>query len=134
MARGTLPRAALAATAVAATVVATVVAVVVVVAVATALIGARPATAHAATAAPQAAAVTVGAATDAPNRPPVTANEFLPEERNLSDCVGALERPGCGSEARGGWRQTLVFLAVAAGLVLVFGRIAWSARRSRQRA
>jgi hypothetical protein len=78
--------------------------------------------------------IAVGATTGAPDRPPVTANDFLPEERNLSDCVGAHERPGCGSEARGGWRQALVFLAVAVGLVLVFGRIAWSARRSRPRA
>ena len=131
MLRGPLPRAALAATV---ATVAAVAAVVTVVAVATLLIAVRPTTAQAATPAPEAAAVAVGAATDAPDRPPVTANEFLPEERNLSDCVGALERPGCGSEARGGWRQTLVFLAVAAGLVLVFGRIAWSARRSRQRA
>lgn len=65
--------------------------------------------------------------------PPVTVNEFLPEERNLGDCVGALERPGCGSEARGGWRQTLVFVAVAGGLALVLGRVAWATRRRSER-
>ncbi len=122
MSRGLLLRAALAA------------ALAVVVAGATLLITTHPTTAQAAAAAPPVAAIPVEGVTDVPDRPPVTANDFLPEERNLSDCVGALERPGCGSEARGGWRQTLVFLVVAAGLVLVFGRIAWSARRSRQRA
>ena len=61
--------------------------------------------------------------------PATTVNEFLPEEQNLSDCIGALERPGCGSKARGGWRQTLTFTVMAAGLVLVFGRIFWAARK-----
>lgn len=69
-----------------------------------------------------------------PPPPPVTINDFIPEDRNLSDCIGALERPGCGSEARGGWRQALIFVVVAGGLALVFGRIAWSARRRRQSA
>jgi hypothetical protein len=105
-----------------------------VVAAATLLSAGRPAAAQAAGVVPHAATMAVERSPDDPDRPPVTANDFLPEERNLSDCVGALERPGCGSEARGGWRQTLVFLVVAAGLALVFGRIAWSARRSRQRA
>jgi hypothetical protein len=74
----------------------------------------------------------VHASTD-PQPPPVTSNDFLPQERDLSECVGALERPGCGSEARGGWHQTLVFVAVAGGLAVVFGRIAWAARRNRSR-
>ena len=73
------------------------------------------------------------AATDPPPPPPpVTENEFLPEERNLGDCVGALERPGCGSEERGGWRLTLVLVAVGTGLVVIIGRIVWAARRNRQ--
>ncbi len=42
--------------------------------------------------------------------PPTTIvdNPFLPDEQNLSDCISALPRPECGSEARGGWRQILV--------------------------
>jgi hypothetical protein len=61
--------------------------------------------------------------------PPVSANEFFPEERNVTDCIGVLERPGCGSENRGGWRQLLVFGVIAAGLVIVFGKITIEVRR-----
>lgn len=76
----------------------------------------------------------VGADDGAPpvTAPTVTANEFLPENADVTDCIGALERPGCGSESRGGWRQTLVFGLMAAGLVLVFGRVAVAVRRSRR--
>jgi hypothetical protein len=59
-----------------------------------------------------------------------TVNDFFPEERDLTDCLGALERPGCGSSARGGWGQTAVFGVMITGLVVVFGRIAWGARRT----
>ncbi len=61
--------------------------------------------------------------------PESTVNDFIPEDQNLSDCLGALERPGCGSESRGGWRQTLTFSVMALGLVVVFGRVFWSARK-----
>lgn len=64
--------------------------------------------------------------------PPVTANEFLPENRDLTDCIGALQRPGCGSEARGGWRQTLVFVVMGAAMVFVFTRVAIGVRRNRR--
>ncbi|NQY57914.1 MAG: hypothetical protein HRT86_15785 [Ilumatobacteraceae bacterium] len=64
--------------------------------------------------------------------PPVTDNEFLPDERNLSDCVGALQRPGCGSEARGGWRQTLVFIIMGVAMIGVFGRVAYGVYRGRK--
>lgn len=60
------------------------------------------------------------------------ANPFLPESRDLSDCVGMLQRPGCGSESRGGWHQNAVAIAMIAGLLLVFGRIAWGVRRSQK--
>lgn len=64
--------------------------------------------------------------------PPVTDNDFIPDERNLSDCIGALERPGCGSESRGGWRQNLVFVVMGLGLVVVFWRVAVTVRRGRE--
>lgn len=60
------------------------------------------------------------------------ANPFLPENRDLSDCVGMLQRPGCGSESRGGWHQNAVAVVMIAGLLLVFGRVAWGVRRSQQ--
>ena len=62
------------------------------------------------------------------------ANPFLPEDRNLTECIGMLQRPGCGSEARGGWHQNLVAIAMITGLVIVFGRVAWGVRRSQKNA
>jgi hypothetical protein len=64
-------------------------------------------------------------------RPPVTASDFLPDDANLSDCIGLVERPGCGSEARGGIGQTAVFVALVAGLGLIFWRITAGVRRNR---
>ncbi len=61
------------------------------------------------------------------------ANPFLPENRDLTDCVGMLQQPGCGSEARGGWHQNAVAIVMISGLLLVFGRIAWGVRRNQQR-
>lgn len=63
-----------------------------------------------------------------------TFNEFLPEERPLSDCLGALQRPNCGSEARGGWGQTAVFVAILAGLAFIAWRIVATSRRARGQA
>jgi hypothetical protein len=73
-----------------------------------------------------------GATSPDPPPTPTTIDDFLPEEQNLGDCLGSLERPGCGSEGRGGWRQTLVFVVMGVGLVIVFGRIAWAAGRTRR--
>lgn len=60
------------------------------------------------------------------------ANPFLPEDRDITDCVGTMQRPGCGSEARGGWRQQLVAIVMVGGLLIVFGRVAWGVRRSQK--
>jgi len=84
-----------------------------------------------------AASATVGAAP--PDTIPVTtdditvdtANPFLPDDQDLTTCVGTLERPGCGSESRGGWHQNLVAVAMIGGLLIVFGRVAWGIRRHR---
>ncbi len=62
------------------------------------------------------------------------ANPFFPETRDLTDCIGTVERPGCGSEARGGWHQNLVAIAMIGGLLIVFGRVAWGVRRSQKNA
>ncbi len=78
--------------------------------------------------------------TPEPVAPPTTelvideANPFLPDERNLTDCIGMLQRPGCGSEARGGWHQNVVAIVMVSGLLLVFGRVAWGVRRSQKNA
>lgn len=61
-----------------------------------------------------------------------TLNEFLPEQRPLSDCLSSLPKPNCGSKARGGWSQTVVFLAVIGGLSVIAWRIIASSRRARR--
>lgn len=66
--------------------------------------------------------------------PVVTANPFLPEEADLTSCVGMLQRPGCGSEARGGGHQYAVAAVMVGGLLLIFGRVAWGIRRSQRNA
>jgi hypothetical protein len=63
---------------------------------------------------------------------PVTVTDFYPENNDLSDCVGLVERPGCGSEARGGWRQTVTFALLAPGLGLIFWRVAVGVRNNRR--
>lgn len=61
-----------------------------------------------------------------------TLNEFLPEQRPLSDCLGSLPKPNCGSSARGGWSQTVVFLALIGGLSVIAWRIIAGSRRARR--
>ena len=58
----------------------------------------------------------------------VVDNDFMPQEANLSDCLGSLPRPGCGSDARGGWRQYLTMGVLSAGLAFVGWRIARGVR------
>ena len=75
-----------------------------------------------------------------PVAPPTTelvideANPFLPENRDITDCIGMLQRPGCGSESRGGWHQNAVAIVMVTGLLIVFGRVAWGVRCSQKNA
>jgi hypothetical protein len=61
----------------------------------------------------------------------VVDNEFIPENANLGDCISALPRPDCGSEARGGWRQALVLTVVVGGLAVIGWRLVVGVRRHR---
>ena len=79
---------------------------------------------------PEPPSTTVSAAVGGPSTT-VFENDFIPEDRDLTECISALPRPGCGSEARGGWRQTLVFLAIVVGVAFIAWRIVRSARRKR---
>jgi len=56
-------------------------------------------------------------------------NPFIPENANIGDCVSALPRPECGSEARGGWHQAFVFIALVAGMALIGLRLVLAVRR-----
>ncbi len=56
-------------------------------------------------------------------------NVFLPEGQDVTDCVGTLERPNCGSSEKGGWRQYLVMLALVLGVAFIAWRVARLVRR-----
>ena len=78
--------------------------------------------------------VAIAASADVPSgeiEPVTTDNTFFPDNADLTDCLGTVERPGCGSKARGGWRQTLVFVAMIIGLLIVFGRVGLALYRNR---
>ena len=52
-----------------------------------------------------------------------TDNQFLPARENVSDCIGAVERPNCGSEAKGGWQMYLTFGVLIAGMSFIGWRV-----------
>lgn len=68
---------------------------------------------------------------DVPDAPPDTITDFYPESSNLSDCVGLVEKPGCGSGSRGGWRQTVVFVVLFAGLGVILWRVSRGIKANR---
>ncbi|MCE9622276.1 MAG: hypothetical protein K8R99_08035 [Actinomycetia bacterium] len=55
-------------------------------------------------------------------------NEFLPARDNVSDCIGAVERPDCGSESKGGWQLYLTFGFLLAGIGFIGWRVVRSVR------
>ena len=59
-----------------------------------------------------------------------TINEFMPEDQALSDCLSSLPKPGCGSKARGGWRQSLVFIAIIGAIAFIVWRVLASSRKA----
>ncbi len=63
----------------------------------------------------------------------VVDNVFLPEKQDLDECISSLPKPGCGSTARGGWRQTLVFGVMLGGMAAIGVRIAYAVRRRDRR-
>lgn len=66
------------------------------------------------------------AATAPPTAPPVT-NDLLPAN-DVTNCIGTVERAGCGSKARADGHTYLVFLALTAGLVFIGWRVARGVR------
>lgn len=68
---------------------------------------------------------------DVPPAPTDTVTDFYPESANLSDCVGLVEKPGCGSESRGGWGQAAVFVVLFAGLGVILWRVSRGIRANR---
>lgn len=54
---------------------------------------------------------------------PPASNVFIPDDQNLTDCVGTLDRPNCGSDEKGGWHFYLTMLALAGGLAFIGWRV-----------
>ena len=55
---------------------------------------------------------------------PSVTNDLLPENNDINNCVGTVERANCGSKARADGHTYLVFLALTLGLVFIGWRIA----------
>ncbi len=55
--------------------------------------------------------------------PVTTDNPYLPVRENVSDCFGAVERPDCGSKAKGGWQMYLTFAVLIAGMSFIGWRV-----------
>jgi hypothetical protein len=60
--------------------------------------------------------------------PPAT-NDFLPTDQNLTDCVGTLELPNCGSEKKSDLRLYLTFAVLMGGMAVIGWRITVGIRR-----
>ncbi len=75
--------------------------------------------------------IVVGAAQPETTPTGDTINPFYPEERSLGDCLSSLPKPGCGSSARGGWRQTVVLGVILSGLAFIGWRIVRQSRKAR---
>lgn len=69
---------------------------------------------------------------------PIATNDFLDLERDLSECISAVPKPGCGREPtqagdRGGFLQLALFGVMMTGLVVIGWRVT-TAVRARDRA
>ena len=51
----------------------------------------------------------------------VVTNDLLPENNDVTNCIGTVEPANCGSKARADGHTYLVFLALIAGLAFIGG-------------
>ena len=63
-----------------------------------------------------------------PNAGPVVTNDLLPENNDVTNCVGTAEPANCGSKARADGHTYLVFLALVLGMGFIGWRIARGVR------
>lgn len=73
-----------------------------------------------------------------PDEQPIATNDFMDLERDLSECISAVPKPGCGREPtqagdRGGSLQLALFGVMMAGIVVIGWRVS-TAVRARDRA
>ena len=69
----------------------------------------------------------VEATTTSPTAPESTLNEFIPEDKPISECISAAPKPDCGRD--NDWHQIAVMGVLAAGLTFVGWRIVKGLRR-----
>ena len=58
-----------------------------------------------------------------------TDNDLVPQDQNLSDCVGTLERPDCGAPKKSDLNMYLTFGVLMAGMGFIGWRIFASIRK-----
>ena len=56
-------------------------------------------------------------------------NDFIPADQNLTDCVGTLEKPDCGSNRKDDLNMYLTFGVLMGGMALIGWRIAVAVRQ-----
>ena len=59
---------------------------------------------------------------------PIASNDLLPENNDVTNCIGTVESANCGSRARADGHTYLVFLALTLGLAFIGWRIARGVR------
>jgi hypothetical protein len=64
-----------------------------------------------------------------PAAPTSTANPFLPDKENVTECFSSLPPPECGNEERGDLPQILTFAILMLGMAFIGWRIALGVRR-----
>jgi len=77
---------------------------------------------------PSAQAAATTPPTTPPNGGPVATNDLLPENNDVTNCIGTAEPANCGSKARADGHTYLVFLALIVGLGFIGWRIARGVR------
>jgi hypothetical protein len=60
---------------------------------------------------------------------PTTDNVFIPANQNLSDCVGTLERPNCGSASKSDVNMYITFAVLMAGMAAIGWRLTVAIRK-----
>ena len=61
--------------------------------------------------------------------PATTDNDFIPADQNLTDCVGTLERPDCGSASKSDVNMYLTFGVLMTGMALIGWRLVVAIRK-----
>ena len=70
----------------------------------------------------------VAATTPPTTEVPIVTNDLLPQNNDVTNCVGTVESANCGSKARADGHTYLVFVALTLGLAFIGWRISRGVR------